>query len=60
MDIENEGSLKKNKCSFSLAISAMHILFKALSSDKTALFFRSRIPAIGSGFFLLYLESKVE
>jgi hypothetical protein len=59
-DIENEGSLKKNKCSFNFAISAMQIRFEALSSDKTALFFRSRIPAIGSGFFLLYLESKAE
>ena len=60
MDIENEGSFKNIKRSFSVTKAARRIRVEALSSDKTALFFRSRIPALGLGVSLLYFDSKVE
>jgi len=60
MDTGNEGLVGNIKRTSSIAKSARWIRVEALSSDKTALFFRRRIAAIGLEVSLLLFDAKVE
>jgi hypothetical protein len=60
MDIGNEGLVENIKRVSSIAISARWIRVEALSSDKTALFFRRRITAIGLEVSLMLFDTNVE
>jgi len=60
MDIGNEGLVENIKRVSSIAISARWIRVEALSSDKTALFFRRRITAIGFEVSLMLFDTNVE
>jgi hypothetical protein len=60
MDIGNEGLVENIKRVSSIAISARWIRVEALSSDKTALFFRRRITEIGLEVSLMLFDTNVE